>query len=275
MKSNSKNISELAFEDYLKAHDLTDWDLEPVIQGKAQRPDYCLRFRNRKLFFEVKEFRQDVSTPLPSGGAYDPHTAIREKINAAREKFQHFKEHSCSLVLYNVDAWLVHLDDFMIMMGSMLGDLGLTFTVDKETATKVGEPTWSFLRRGKMINYKRMQPQNTTVNALVAITTLSVGQRRFETELDRKEHDLGRALQPEEFMRFAESVRARGLDIGHSVTRAIVYENPYARIPLTRDIFVGDYDERFGPEGDRIVRVFAGPEIENLEATERIDIPPT
>lgn len=271
MKAVNKNVSELAFEEYLNSHKLTDWDYEPIIPGKSQRPDYRLRFRSNELFLEVKEFRQDPKRQLPESGAYDPHAPIREKINAAREKFQNFKEHCCSLVLCNVDAWLVHLDDFMIMMGSMLGDLGMSFPMDTETGTTVGEPTWSFLRRGKMIDYKRRQPQNTTISALIALTTLALGQRRFEIELERKEGELGRALDFEEFMRFAESLRAKGLNSAETVMRVVVYENPYARIPLAREIFVGPYDERYGPEGDRIVRVFAGPEIEKLEMAERAD----
>lgn len=66
------------------------------------------------------------------GTAYDPYSAIREKINAGREKFQNFKEHCCSLILFNVDAPLVHLDDFWIVMGAMLGDLGMTFPVSRQ-----------------------------------------------------------------------------------------------------------------------------------------------
>ena len=264
--TDGKNISELAFEQYLTSQGLMDWDYEPEISGKAQRPDYRLHHATTDLFLEVKEFRRDPRQPLPQGGAYDAYSPIREKIDAAREKFKNFKEHSCSLVLFNVDAWLVHLDDFWIVAGSMLGDLGFTFPVDIETGSSVGEPTWAFLNRGKMIDYKHLRPQNTTISAVIALTPLAIGVKRFEIELQRKERQLGRSLGLEEFMRFADSLRARGLNIEETVTRVVVYENPYARIPLRRDIFVGDHDERYGPEKDRIARVFAGTEIEKLEA---------
>lgn len=260
-----KNVSELAFEDYLASQGLTTWDYEPEIPGKSQRPDYRLRAVDREMFFDVKEFRQDPRMPLPQGGAYDPYTAIREKVNAARKKFKNFKEHCCSLVLFNVDAWLVHLDDFWIVMGSMLGDLGMTFDVDRDTGTAVGEPTWSFLKRGRMIDYQHRAPQNTTISALIALTPLALGQRRFEIELHRKESEFDRSLDREEFMRFADTLRAKGLDTEETVTRAIVYENPYARIPLPRDLFVGRFDERYGPDKESIVRVFAGEEIEKLD----------
>lgn len=96
-----------------------------------------------------------------------------------------------------------------------------------------------------MIDYKHRQPQNTTISALISLTPLAKGQRRFEIELDRKELEFGRRLDLEEFMRFAESLRAKGLDIDETVMRVIVYENPYTRIPLPREIFVGPYDERY------------------------------
>jgi len=169
----TKNVSEVEFEKYLASQDLNDWDYEPEISGKNQRPDYRLRYAATDLFLEVKEFRQGPKQQPPQGGAYDPYTAIREKIDSAREKFKNFKEQCCSLVLFNVDAWLVHLDDFWIIAGAMLGDLGFSFPVDMETGSAVGEPTWAFLKRGKMIDYKHLRPQNTTISAVIALTPLA------------------------------------------------------------------------------------------------------
>jgi len=262
---NRKNVSEIKFEEYLSSQSLTDWDYEPEIPGKTRRPDYRLRYSARELYFEVKEFRQDPKQPLPSGGAYDPYTAIREKIDAAREKFKNFKEHCCSVVLFNVDALLVHLDDSWIMIASMLGDFGMSFPVDQKTGTAVREPEWTFLKRGKMIDHKHQRPQNTTISALIALTQFPVGRRHFEIELYRKEQRLGRELSLEEFVQFAESVTEEGLDSTEMALRVVVYENPYARIQLPRDIFLGPYDERFGPDKGRISRLFAGLEIEKLE----------
>ena len=145
----------------------------------------------------------------------------------------------------------------------------MTFSVDSKTGTAVSEPTWAFLKRGKMIDYKHLRPQNTTISALIALTALALGQRRFEIELERKEAELGRELNLEEFVRFAESLRAKGLNTDETVTRVVVYENPYARIPLTREIFTGEYDERYGPDVNGIVRVFAETEIEKIEREER------
>ncbi len=73
----------------------------------------------------------------------------------------------------------------------------------------------------------------------------------------------------EGFLSFAESLRTKGIDPGEAPLRVVVYENPFARIPLRRDIFTGPFDERFGPEGDHLVRVFAGAEILRLEEQEK------
>jgi hypothetical protein len=261
-----KNESELLLEEYLAAHGLNRWDFEPDIKGKSQRPDYRVWLDETPLFFEVKKFRRDPREPLPTGPSYyDPYPPIREKINAAREKFQNFKEFSCSLVLHNVDAWLVHLSDPLIMMSAMLGDFGFQFPVNLDLGTAVGEPTWAFLKRGKMIDYKRMQPQNTTINAIIVLEHFRLGMRRLRLEWKRKESELNRQLSMEEFLRFAETLKAKGMSAEESLLRVLVYENPYARIPLTREIFTGLYDERFGSEGDHMMRVFAGDKLLELE----------
>lgn len=46
----------------------------------------------------------------------------------------------------------------------------------------------------------------------------------------------------------------------------IVYENPYARVPLGRDLFCGPFDQRFGLKGEFILRVFVGDEMAAIEA---------
>lgn len=264
----ARNESEVLFETYLKAHGMNRWEYEPAIEGKNQRPDYRIWQDEHQLFFEVKEFRQDPRAPLPRGGAYDPYAPIREKINAAREKFREYKEFPCSLVLYNVDAFLVDLDDWTIVMGSMLGDAGFRFAVDRELGRAVGGFTPAFLKRGRMIDYKRMKPQNTSISSVVVLENFTLGQRRLRSYWAREEKKLGRKHSWEEFLAFAESLKPKGIDAAETFLRAVVYENPYARLPLTRHLFTGPLDERFGPAEDNITRVFAGDRVVELEAEE-------
>lgn len=164
-----------------------------------------------------------------------------------------------------MDSPLIELSDAHIVLGSMLGDLGMTFQINTQTGAAVSEPEWAFTKRGKMIDYKNRKPQNTALSAIVALDHLPIGKRRLERELDRHERERGRTLELQEFLEFAESLRLQGLDSSFSVLRAIVYENPYARIPLRRDTFVGSYDERFGPVEAGIGRVYAGEELQALE----------
>lgn len=263
-----RNESEMLFETYLEAHGLNRWDYEPAIERKIQRPDYRIWQGEEQFFFEAKEFRQDQRVLLPQGGAYDPYAPIREKINAAREKFKEYKEFPCSLVLYNVDAFLVDLDDWTIVMGSMLGDAGFRFAVDRQLGRAVGDFTPAFLKRGRMIDYRRMKAQNTTISAIVVLGNLPLGRRRLASYWAREEKQLGRKQSWEEFLAFAEGLKPRGIDATQTFLRVVVYENPYARLPLTRKMFTGPLDERFGPDGDHIKRVFTGVRVLELEAEE-------
>jgi len=52
--------------------------------------------------------------------------------------------------------------------------------------------------------------------------------------------------------------------------RVVVFENPFARIPLSRDLFQGPLDERWCADGDFMRRVFVGQEIQAAERTQRI-----
>ena len=45
----------------------------------------------------------------------------------------------------------------------------------------------------------------------------------------------------------------------------IVWENCHARLPFSRDLFVGPYHERWGLEDENIQQVFCGPGMASLE----------
>jgi hypothetical protein len=268
----TKNESETLFETYLREHGFKEWDFEPKTEEKTRRPDYRIAFQGAPHYFEVKEFRQEDRRSLHEGsaGAFDPYAPIREKIDAAREKFREYKEYPCSIVLYNVDAPLVFLDDWTVVMGAMLGDLGYRFAVDPKLGAAVGDFTHTFTQRGKMINYKRMEPQNTTISAVVALDKFPLGQRRLNAHWRSEEKESGRKMDWSEFVKYAESLRSKSVDASEVVLRVVVFENPYSRISLPRELFTGPFDERFGPEGDNIVRCYAGGGILRVEEEEAI-----
>jgi hypothetical protein len=265
-----KNESEILFEQYLQLQGISNWQYEPKVPGKKKQPDYLLYLEGMPHVFEVKEFRDDSGEPPTGIIWYNPYSPIRQKIDDARDKFKEFKDWCCSLVLYNAArVWTdAGLDDPGIVMGSMLGDLGVQLTIDRESGKAVGEPDLTFSHGGKMYNYKRQEPQNTTISALLVLERFPLGKRRLSIECERKKKELGRELTVEELLRFYETLRNKGMDSGETVLRIVVYENPYARIPLRRGLFAGPFDERFGPEKDRILRIFAGGEIHRLEEEE-------
>ncbi|MGD1093669.1 MAG: hypothetical protein ABSB35_16980 [Bryobacteraceae bacterium] len=49
--------------------------------------------------------------------------------------------------------------------------------------------------------------------------------------------------------------------------RVAVYENPFARIPLIRELFQGPFDERWCADNGFMRRVFVGEEIARSEAS--------
>ena len=117
-----KNKSELLLEGYLRNHGYADVDFEPEIQGTSRRPDYRLRSTGVEILLEVKEFRAETHDFRTGFDVFDPYPPLREKINAARNKFKDLKQHCCCLVLYNVDKPLILLD-WKHIYGAMLGNL--------------------------------------------------------------------------------------------------------------------------------------------------------
>jgi len=119
-----------------------------------------------------------------------------------------------------------------------------------------------------VIDHKRMKAQNTSISAMAVLESFPIGRRRLRSYWAREEKQLGRKHSWEEFLAYAESLKPKGIDAAETILRVVIYENPYARLPLTRELFTGPLDERFGPDGDNIKRVFAGGRVLELEAEE-------
>jgi hypothetical protein len=253
---NPKTASETLFEEYLTANGYTDWTHERRMPGKPTTPDYELRFAGLKLFFEVKEFAA-VDFPDGEGGPYDPYGPLREKVNRAARQFKHYKEFPCSLVLADPNGALVDLSSPEIVIGTMLGNIGWQSPLNAPNAPA----KQVFTRGGKMVDYRR-QPQNTTINAIVCLTPYKVRQRRLEIALDRRKKQLGTKMGPVEVWNFVRTVKTRRDD----ALRVMVFENPFARIPLDRKLFRGAWDERWGKSGDAIRRISAGRSLRRIES---------
>jgi excisionase family DNA binding protein len=262
-----QNISELLFEQYLAERGLGKADHEPEFPGAAKRVDYRLLHNGKRLWFEVKEFADDMSLfSDTSGGAFDGYAAIRGKINRATEKFREYKGECCSLVLFNEGANLAHIDSPGIVMGAMLGNLSFRVPIDIEARKQAG-PTKSFFGDGgKMIDPHTKTPQNTTISAMIALERLPVGQRECRIRMAREERHESRQLSWDEMFEMSKPTCPAEERL---VLRTTVYENPYARIPLPADIFCGPFDERWGSRDGQMISKYIGPELADLVRREQ------
>jgi hypothetical protein len=239
-RAEPRTKGEWLFEQYLQTQGIPNFEYEKEHLGKRKRPDYTVTL-DREYLFDVKDF---TYVEIPPAGSYDPHRRLRQKIGDLRDQFREYKNWPCCAVLYNDNAPLVDLNTPMIVFGAMYGDLGITMQINTTTGQVVeGSERQQFLSRGKMllrsIKSDRTEVRNTTISALITLRHVRTGYARLCNDLrDRKEQQdfsLGDWVGAE-----------RDFDQEEEHLGVIVWENAFARIPFPRDLFRGDYDERYG-----------------------------
>jgi excisionase family DNA binding protein len=259
-----QNVSELLFEEYLAEYSWPAPEHHPPFPGTTKLVDYRVTHKEQTLWFEVKEFAGDEILEN-GGGFYDPYVSVRAKIGKASEKFRKYDGECCSLVLFNEQANLVDIATPMLVLGAMLGNFGFRVPLNFSPRESVSPVLSEFMAGGKMIHPHMKTPQNTTISAIIALERFPVGQKEFRIQVAQKEFDGKRRLSEQELMDLWELNRAAH---ERRVLRAIVYDNPYANRPLPSDIFVGPFDERWGPSGKSISSTFIGPQLEAIKARE-------
>ncbi|HEV2800976.1 MAG TPA: hypothetical protein VGW12_10790 [Pyrinomonadaceae bacterium] len=262
----NKNASELLFEDYLNSQGLNNYDYEPKIEGKGTRVDYRLWLEDSSLLFEVKEFQQPAAKKGMPSGFHNPYKPVHNKIEAALRNLGPYQGYCCSIVLYNGEVPSVDLTK-EFLLGGMLGPVSLLIPFDENGRINDREEL-TFSEGGYMIDHVEGNPRNTHISAMMVLDDFPIGSYNFDIQYQRRAKELGRRLTRKELFMFIEEQRAKGLDYGETTLRVLICENPYADIQLPRQIFTGPFDERYGPEGDHILRVFAGEAIKGLEAKE-------
>jgi hypothetical protein len=174
----------------------------------------------------------------------------------------------CCGVLFSECHPEIDIESPEIVMAAMLGDLTIRIPIDRNTGFQTGQIKTIFGKRGKMINYKKMAPQNTTISALIALDLVRLGQTKFEIATAKQEQKIGKGIAEENFFDWVEEYKNQGNDLGEKVLRTVVFENPYASHPLRRDIFTGPFDERYGPNEGYIKRVFVGDGLAEIQSEE-------
>jgi hypothetical protein len=272
-----RTISEQYFEYYLLSNGYSNFEFEPSLPGTPKRPDYRLTVGSTQMLLEVKEFfvseKDFIGGPLGGGirgGAVAlPYAPIRQKIDDAREKFSGVKNQTCCLVLYNVNKPLVSLDPEMVY-GAMLGDI--TWSIPFNPATQEFDDSQTTKEFGR--NGKCNESRNRTISAVIVLEALMLGERRFQCHINKLKRESNRyKLEWDEL--FAARDQARGTERDNSIFqwRVVVLENPWANNKLSRHLFSGRFDERYGDQDGKIQRLFAGEGIKEVESLEQ-DCPP-
>jgi len=247
--------SELLFDQYLTEQGY-DFDPQPKVSGKTSKLDDRVRFDGAEILFEVKEF--DEGEELPDG-AFDPYKRIYLKFKGSWKQLSEYREYPCSLVLYTNGAALVHLEPELVL-GAMLGTV--TYITDRKSKVMgrfFGDPG-GFLT-GHMIDYKNKKPRSTQFSSIIVLEAFPLGQIKVSPLLgERKKHRESNSSSVEsavDTFQYIERLKSEGFDISETVLRVIVYENPFAAKPLTRGIFQGPYDERWGSNEPGVIESLA------------------
>lgn len=252
-KSVPTTQGELCFQSYLEALQYP-YEFEKEFPGKSARPDYTVTKNGGQFLFDVKDF--DPYAPL-GFMQFDSHPYIRERINKGRRKFKEFKEFPCAVVLQNNGNIHVHLEDPNIVLGSMYGRAGFTipiFVGDGMPPVDSPKIERGFIGGDGMM-IRDGHYQNTTISALITLRQIAVGRRKL-----RKIWKEIPKLSVQEAIEVATE-RYPGFDPDEMKQCVIVWENAVARIPLSRDLFTGPYDERWGVEGQDQAIVFRGEKL--------------
>jgi hypothetical protein len=245
---------ERQFERYLDSMRYS-YEFEKPYPGRAKKPDYTVT-ASQVFLADVKDFEEF----LPNLGfqQVDVHFRIREKIQAGYKKFKEYKDFTCCVVLQNNGNVHVPSEDPNIVLGCMYGTVAFQVPIflgnGPPPAGEPPAPTPVFTGDAQMTATK-----NTTISALLSLREVAVGTRRV-----RKIRKENRGIRFDDAITTA-SQRFEDFDYGEMQLGVIVWENCHARLPLSRELFRGTYDERYGLEDGNIQRIFCGSGMAELE----------
>lgn len=172
----------------------------------------------------------------------DPHVALRNKINKAREQFEGSEDYPCIMLVKDGKSGINPPP--LIIAASMLGDLTVIFNPSQPTTQL------AFGKRGRMLKPHHFTAQNTTVSAIgtVSVTFPDRHKSGYDEKvaellernpiLDRASHE--RFSEAERGLRW--SLTQAGYDLGLAESAITYVENPFATHPLPHKI-TGLYDE--------------------------------
>ena len=178
------------------------------------------------------------SGPPPLGlGVFDGYRPIRTHIEAGKKKFKNTGDYLCALVLAAPPTSFVLLDDPLIMMGAMYGDLGFQLPVNTETGTADPGMLQAIYIPGKGKMIRKSEVQNTRIAAIICVVEHKIWhhamRKHLNTEDGRTKHERYNDLWNGEIDMPEEDAPLPGVT---------VWENAVATRKLPKDIFRGQMD---------------------------------
>ncbi|MEK6300759.1 MAG: hypothetical protein AABO41_08570 [Acidobacteriota bacterium] len=254
--AEERTESEVLFDQYLTERGYHFESQPGIPPGKTKKLDHRISFDGSDVYFEVKQFEEGEAI---LGGWFDPYKRIYTKLRQSWAQLNDYREHSCSVVLYNGSAAPVFLEP-EIVLGAMLGTLSYVTEKKSKVTHKVFGDPGGFLT-GHMIDFGNKEPRSTQFSSVIVLEEFPLGQIKLSPLLDeRREHRQQRLSTVESAVdawKFIQTLKSEGFDSSEKVLRVVVYENPYAKISLPRGLFRGPYDERWGSERPGIVESLA------------------
>lgn len=249
--------SEEIFERYLDSQNVS-WTR--VADSPRKHPDYKVEHRQSPCFFEVKEFEDPAVKPI---GGFGPCPAIQEKVLQAKKQFRDYREHCCALVLWNSKS--IYRSLFLDVVASAAFGKFVDCNVQSAGRLRVNPPTYRFSGPGEL-----SRSQNTTISAIIILGRFQLNHlwlRMWQILMEKDKR--GEEITPwVQFSVLEELSSERKATFSYEGTiRALILENPYARVPFPTDLLVGPFDQRWCMAGGRLQLAAMGSELTRLGAS--------
>jgi hypothetical protein len=258
------------FERYLNEREIV-W--KHLAVGSDKTADYRVGLANAEMTCEVKTLVG--SRRLMKSGGYDPWRSIQRKIRRARPQLKTSCDEPCCVVL-NSRSSLHHLDASLVACAAF----GPGFTQHRPDRSVIDNspPFLRFSRRHELpagiqhlANPVLSSTCNRTVSGLVVFGGYALRHRDLEVwkQLMNRQRS-GEKLRPGESQRVLETQRDRlpSTYQYQGTLRAIVLENPHARVSFPEDLFRGPFDQRWRAFGDLYGPQWIGSTLRELFAAD-------
>jgi hypothetical protein len=244
-----KTQSEAVFEQYLESQNL-QWARIP--ESNQRQPDYKTAHGPTTCIFEVKEFDDPETKP---SDAFSPCPPIKRKIQDARPQFKHYKNNCCALVLWNYPSIIPE-----IVLSAAFGE-----KVFENRSALGAKPTiFHFSGRSEL-----RSDCNTRFSAIVVLASYRLNHLWLESwrRLSAKK-EKGEGINSFDQIFLLQQVASEGVTgcSYEGTIRAVVLENPYARIAFPPDLFVGPFDQHWHMESGCFQPYFMGSELRRLKS---------